>query len=109
MFFNVLVILLCTCSLFLCLRSILRAELLKYETEHLLGRFVCSLVNLGLIYIPRNYDMALTFGEKLEFLNLWYVMICINDCLIIGGSSIKLVLEMKKIASEYLWDHCRLV
>ena len=53
--------------------------------------------------------MALTFGEKLEFLNLWYVMICINDCLIIGGSSIKLVLEMKKIASEDLWDHCRLV
>ena len=57
----------------------------------------------------RNYDMALTVGEKLEFLNLWYVMICINDCLIIGGSSIKLVLEMKKIASEDLWDHCRLV
>ena len=52
--------------------------------------------------------MALNVGEKFEFLNLWYVMICVNDCLIIAGSSVKLVLE-SKICKEELWDVCRLV
>ena len=92
-FLNLLVILLCLSSFLLCMRSLFRAEMLKLETNYLL---------------LRNYDMALTVGEKLEFLNLWYVMICVNDFLIIGGSSVKLMLELKQTEQD-LWDLCRLV
>ena len=48
----------------------------------------------------RNYGISLTISEKLEFLNLWYVMICVNDSLIIGGSSMKVLLETKYTSEE---------
>jgi len=93
MSFNLVIIALCLSSLCLCLRSLLRAGMLKLEMEYLL---------------MRNYDMSLTTGEKLEFLDLWYVIICVNDCLIIGGSVFKLLLESKN-ASEDMWDSCSLM
>jgi len=93
MIFNLLVIIISAASFYLCLRSLLRAVMLRMETEYIL---------------MRNYGIALTLSEKLEFLNLWYVMICLNDCLIIGGSSIKIFLETKA-TSEELWDTCSLM
>ena len=54
----------------------------------------------------RNYGSYLTTSEKLEFLNLWYVTICVNDILIIVGSAFKLALELKSTGEDY-WDICR--
>ena len=54
----------------------------------------------------RNYGSYLTTSEKLEFLNLWYVTICVNDILIIVGSAFKLALELKSTEEDY-WDICR--
>ena len=93
MIFNLMVIIICLTSLYLCIRSLLRAGMLKMETQYIL---------------LRNYGISLTISEKLEFLNLWYVMICVNDSLIIGGSSIKVLLETK-YTSEELWDTCSLM
>eukprot|EP00092_Neocalanus_flemingeri_P041214 GFUD01044874.1.p1 GENE.GFUD01044874.1~~GFUD01044874.1.p1 ORF type:complete len:647 (+),score=101.15 GFUD01044874.1:110-2050(+) len=93
MFHNTLVIILCSSSLILCLRSLLRAELLKYEAE---------------LFLERIYGLTLTSSEKLDFLNLWYIAICVNDCLIIAGSAIKLLLELKTTGEDY-WDMCSLM
>jgi len=92
-FLNLGVILISFSSLLLCLRALLRAQLLKHET----GTF-----------LNRSYGWTLTVNERLEFLNLWYVMICTNDCLIIIGSIIKQLIESKSIVGD-MWDVCSLM
>jgi len=92
-FLNLGVILICVSSLLLCLRALLRAQLLKHET----GSF-----------LHRAYGWNLTVNERLEFLNLWYVMICTNDLLIIIGSIIKQLIESKSIVGD-MWDVCSLM
>jgi len=87
------VILLCLSSLLLCLRALLRAQLLKHEAGMFLGR---------------NYSWTFTVSERMEFLNLWYVMICTNDCLIIMGSIIKQLIETRSIVGD-MWDICSLM
>ena len=90
-FLNLFVIVLCLSSLLLCLRALLRAQLLKHEAS---------------IFLSRHYGWSLTVHERLEFLNLWYVMICTNDCLIIMGSIIKQLIESRSIVGD-MWDMCR--
>ena len=92
-FLNLFVICLSLSSLLLCLRALLRAQLLKHET---------------MIFLSRHYDWVLTVQERCEFLNLWYVMICTNDCLIIMGSVIKQLIESRSIVGD-MWDMCSLM
>jgi mucolipin 3 len=37
----------------------------------------------------------LTLSDKIEFINLWYIMIVINDLLSISGCIAKLLIETK--------------
>jgi len=92
-FLNLVVIILCFGSLLLCMRALLRAQLLKHEVG---------------LFLNRNYNWTLTVSERLEFLNLWYVMICTNDCLIIMGSIIKGLIENRSIVGD-MWDICSLM
>lgn len=87
---NLLVILICTTSLGLCSRAIYRAQLLKFETMN---------------FFKKTYGKALSLEGKLEFLNLWYVMIIVNDLLIIIGSAIKEQIERKHFGSDH-WNIC---
>ena len=93
MLLNMFVIALSTGSLLLCLRALLRAQLLKHETT---------------IFLSRHYGWVITVGESCQFLNLWYVMICINDCLIIMGSVIKQLIESRSIVGD-MWDMCSIM
>ena len=90
-FLNIFVILLSLASLLLCLRALLRAQLLKHESES---------------FLSRHYNWTFTVSERMEFLSLWYVMICANDCLIIMGSVIKQLIESRYLMGD-LWDMCR--
>ena len=90
-FLNIFVILLSLASLLLCLRALLRAQLLKHESES---------------FLSRHYNWTFTVSERMEFLNLWYVMICTNDCLIIMGSVIKQLIESRSLVGD-MWDMCR--
>jgi len=90
---NLVVIILCLSSLLLCLRALLRAQLLKHEAG---------------VFLARNYNWTFTMSERMEFLNLWYVMICTNDCLIIMGSIIKGLIETRSIVGD-MWDICSLM
>jgi len=87
---NYVVIAICAFSLVLCLRALMRAQLLRVETQH---------------FFKVKYHSDLTFEEHFEFLNLWYVAICINDVLIIVGSTIVLMIETKRSTAD-LWDFC---
>ncbi|XP_043240028.1 mucolipin-3-like [Amphibalanus amphitrite] len=77
---NVLVIVVCAVSLVMCVRALYRAQLLRQETDQVMRKF---------------FDYSLTTEEHLRFLNLWYVLIIINDGLIILASLMKIQLENK--------------
>jgi len=87
---NLLVILICTISLLLCSRAIYRAQILKFET---------------ISFFKKTYGTTLSFEGRLEFLNFWYIMIFINDLLIIIGTVIKEQIERKHSDSDH-WNIC---
>ncbi|KAK5641988.1 hypothetical protein RI129_008155 [Pyrocoelia pectoralis] len=75
---NVLVIIICTVSFVLCSRALWRAQQLKVITNN---------------FFKVNYRRELNDCDKTEFLNMWYIMIIVNDVLIIIGSGIKEQIE----------------
>jgi len=87
---NLLVILICTISLLLCSRAIYRAQILKFET---------------ISFFKKTYGTTLSLEGRLEFLNFWYIMIFINDVLIIIGTIIKEQIERKHSDSDH-WNIC---
>lgn len=89
---NVLVILICTASMCLCSRAIYRAQLLKELTVQ---------------FFRSAYNKELSLDGKLEFLNIWYIMIIANDILIIMGSAIKEQIERNQFTNDQ-WNVCSL-
>uniref|UniRef100_A0A668A2Z6 Mucolipin TRP cation channel 1 n=1 Tax=Myripristis murdjan TaxID=586833 RepID=A0A668A2Z6_9TELE len=87
-FFDVLVAFVCLLSLLLCGRSILRGVLLQHEYvqffKHRLGRRV-------------------SWGDRMEFINGWYILLIISDMFTIVGSFIKIGIESKNLSS---YDVC---
>lgn len=89
---NILVILICSASLILCSRAIYRAQLLKELTVQ---------------FFKRAYNKELSLDGRLEFLNIWYIMIIVNDILIIMGSAIKEQIERNQFTNDQ-WNVCSL-
>lgn len=89
---NILVILICSASFLLCSRAIYRAQLLKELTVQ---------------FFRRAYNKELSFDGRLEFLNVWYIMIIVNDLLIILGSAIKEQIERNQFTNDQ-WNVCSL-
>ncbi|KPJ02154.1 Mucolipin-3 [Papilio xuthus] len=89
---NILVILICSASLMLCSRAIYRAQLLKELTVQ---------------FFRRAYNKELSWDGRLEFLNIWYIMIIVNDLLIIMGSAIKEQIERNQFTNDQ-WNVCSL-
>ncbi|XP_003443211.1 mucolipin-1b [Oreochromis niloticus] len=87
-FFDVLVAIVCVLSLLLCGRSILRGVLLQHEYvqffKHKLGRSV-------------------SWGDRMEFINGWYILLIVSDMFTIIGSFIKIGIESKNLSS---YDVC---
>ncbi|TNN83715.1 Mucolipin-1 [Liparis tanakae] len=86
--FDVAVALVCTLSLLLCGRSILRGISLQREYVQFfrdtLGRKVCC-------------------ADRMEFINGWYILLIISDIFTITGSIIKIGIESKNMSS---YDVC---
>nr|NVI71360.1 transient receptor potential cation channel, mucolipin ortholog [Cucujiformia] len=87
---NYLVIFICLLSFVLCGRAIWRAQQLRGITE---------------AFFRTNFNKSLSVGDKRKFFNLWYVMIIINDVLIIIGSSIQEQIEKEEFTSDQ-WNVC---
>ncbi|XP_021924112.1 mucolipin-3-like isoform X2 [Zootermopsis nevadensis] len=86
---NSLVIVICSISLILCCRAIYRAQQLKLVT---------------MAFFQKVYKKELSAEGQCEFLNLWYIMIIVNDILIILGSAIKEQIERKFAGDQ--WNIC---
>lgn len=89
---NILVIIICFVSFGLCTRAIYRAQLLRLKTSE---------------FFYMHFGTDLSAEGKMEFLNLWYVMIILNDVLLIIGSSLKEQIERKHFAADE-WNNCSL-
>nr|NVI71442.1 transient receptor potential cation channel, mucolipin ortholog [Cucujiformia] len=87
---NYLVIVICLTSCVLCGRAIWRAQQLKNLTDS---------------FFSKHFNKGLTSIDKSKFLNLWYVMIIVNDVLIVIGSSIQEQIEKEEFTSDQ-WNIC---
>ncbi|XP_041359222.1 mucolipin-3-like isoform X2 [Gigantopelta aegis] len=76
--FDGFVIGVCILSCALCLRSVYRAQKLRKET---------------VIFFNNRFGKQLSMSDKSEFINLWYLLIIINDILTVTGSAFKIQLE----------------
>ncbi|XP_072239589.1 mucolipin-1a isoform X3 [Leuresthes tenuis] len=89
--FDVAVALLCVLSLVLCGRSILRGIMLQQEFVQ---------------YFKETLDRKVCWGDRLEFINGWYILLIVSDIFTITGSIIKIGIESKNISS---YDVCAIL
>ncbi|XP_071508276.1 mucolipin-3-like [Diadema antillarum] len=90
-FLDILVISLCLLSAILCIRSIVKAQKLKRKTVK---------------FFKEHFNAKLSRSERMEFLNLWYVLIIVNDICTIAGSAFKILIEVRN-TNDY--DSCSLL
>ncbi|KJH50410.1 hypothetical protein DICVIV_03421 [Dictyocaulus viviparus] len=79
-FVDIIVLFLCLFSLILCFRALIKAQLLKIKTVD---------------FFESMFRTKISVSDQLDFLNLWYVMIVINDLLIIVGTVSKISIEFR--------------
>ncbi|KAG8555245.1 hypothetical protein GDO81_017639 [Engystomops pustulosus] len=89
--FDGFVILTCLTSLILCTRSIILAVKLQ-------RRFVGFFIH--------RYNRKVSSGDRLEFINGWYIMVIISDLMTIIGSVMKMEIKAKNLTS---YDVCSLL
>lgn len=87
---SAVVAIVCFISFVLCCRALMRGQLLARETSN---------------FFEARYKVKLSRCELMQFLNLWYVVICVNDILIIIGTVLKELIEARRTNSD-LWDFC---
>lgn len=89
--FDLFVAVICGLSLVLCGRSIIRGIILQNEFVQ---------------YFRRSLDRSVCWGDRLEFINGWYLLLIISDVLTIIASFIKIAIETKNLAS---YDVCSIL
>jgi mucolipin len=90
---NWLVIIFCFISFILCVRSLFKGQTLRKETQSFFNRFLRK---------------SLTFHEKMDFIDLWIVMIIINDLMILTASILKMQMETQAIENS-LYNTCSIL
>ncbi|XP_063701086.1 mucolipin-3-like isoform X3 [Culicoides brevitarsis] len=90
---NFFVIIICCLSFGLCARALYRAQLLRIDTQS---------------FFVNHFGQELSWDGKMEFLNVWYIMICVNDVLLILGSALKEEIERSHFTSNE-WNNCSLL
>uniref|UniRef100_A0A3Q4G7U8 Mucolipin TRP cation channel 1a n=1 Tax=Neolamprologus brichardi TaxID=32507 RepID=A0A3Q4G7U8_NEOBR len=89
--FDIIVVLICMLSLVLCGRSIIRGIMLQWEFVQ---------------FFKTTLDRKVCWGDRLEFINGWYILLIISDIFTITGSFIKIGIETKNISS---YDLCAIL
>ncbi|GAU87601.1 hypothetical protein RvY_00426-1 [Ramazzottius varieornatus] len=85
------ILVVCIASLLLCLRALYNAEVLKGSV---------------IVFFRQQLGVELTKDERMEFINLWYVMIVVNDILTICGTVVKLRISSATITELSLYNAC---
>ncbi|XP_068520562.1 mucolipin-1 isoform X2 [Anas acuta] len=91
LFFDVVVILVCSLSFILCARSIIRGLLLQHEFSR---------------FFRRRYGQSVCLSDRMEFLNGWYILLVISDVLTVLGTIMKIGIESKNFAG---YDVCSIL
>ncbi|KAM3865524.1 mucolipin-1a [Diretmus argenteus] len=86
--FDVAVALVCMLSLLLCGRSILRGIMLQHEFVR---------------FFRESLSRKVSWADRMEFINGWYILLIISDILTIIGSIIKIGIDSKNMSS---YDLC---
>ncbi|XP_068599930.1 mucolipin-3 [Brachionichthys hirsutus] len=86
--FDCLIVIMCITSFTLCTRSVINGIQLQFEYT---------------LSCRQNSAKEVTWSEKLEFLNGWYILIIVSDTLSIIGSILKIEIQTKAVAS---YDIC---
>ncbi|XP_072552320.1 mucolipin-3 isoform X1 [Salminus brasiliensis] len=89
--FDVVIILTCLASLVLCTRSVSTGVQLQFEYA---------------IFFARHYGKRVSWSDRLEFINGWYILIIISDTLTITGSVLKIAIQLKALTS---YDVCSIL
>uniref|UniRef100_A0A8C3LXE2 Mucolipin 1 n=1 Tax=Chrysolophus pictus TaxID=9089 RepID=A0A8C3LXE2_CHRPC len=91
LFFDVVVIVVCSLSFILCARSIIRGLMLQHEFSQ---------------FFQRRYNQSVCLSDRMEFLNGWYILLVISDVLTVLGTIMKIGIESKNIAD---YDVCSIL
>uniref|UniRef100_A0A3P9JFS0 Mucolipin-1 n=1 Tax=Oryzias latipes TaxID=8090 RepID=A0A3P9JFS0_ORYLA len=86
--FDCLVVVVCVLSLLLCGRSVLRGIFLQHEYVQ---------------FFKHKLARVVSWGDRMEFINGWYILLIISDMFTIIGSFIKIGIESKTLSS---YDVC---
>ncbi|CAN9505952.1 unnamed protein product [Ophioblennius macclurei] len=90
-FFDLLVALVCLLSLLLCGRSVARGVALQSEYVR---------------FFQRKSGRGAAWGDRLEFVNGWYILLIVSDTFTVAGSFIKIGIESKTMSS---YDVCSIL
>uniref|UniRef100_A0AC35TYH8 SH3 domain-containing protein n=1 Tax=Rhabditophanes sp. KR3021 TaxID=114890 RepID=A0AC35TYH8_9BILA len=82
---DIIVLAFCIFSLILCIRAVIKAQLLKTTT---------------LDFFEETFKKKLSVNDQMNFLNMWYLMIIANDVLIILGTVCKVTIEFKDFDND---------
>ncbi|XP_074545125.1 mucolipin-3 [Halichoeres trimaculatus] len=91
MSFDSLVILACFTSFILCLRSVINGIQLQFEFN---------------IFFHAYYSKIVSWSDRMEFVNGWYILIIISDTLTIAGSVLKIGIQTKYLTN---YDVCSIL
>ncbi|XP_043086288.1 mucolipin-3 isoform X2 [Puntigrus tetrazona] len=89
--FDVTVILILLLSLLLCTRSVKAGVQLQFEYTE---------------FFSVHYGKRVCVSDRMEFINGWYILIIISDVLTITGSLLKIIIQLKAVAS---YDLCSIL
>ncbi|XP_051630260.1 mucolipin-1 isoform X5 [Manacus candei] len=91
LFFDVVVILVCSLSFVLCARSIIRGLLLQLEFSR---------------FLRRRHGRSVSVSDRMEFLNGWYILLVVSDVLTVLGTLMKIGIEAKNFSG---YDVCSIL
>uniref|UniRef100_A0A8C1Y604 Mucolipin 3 n=1 Tax=Cyprinus carpio TaxID=7962 RepID=A0A8C1Y604_CYPCA len=89
--FDVIVILILMLSLLLCARSVKAGVHLQFEYTE---------------FFSIHHGKHVSFSDRMEFINGWYILIIVSDVLTISGSLLKIIIQLKAVAS---YDLCSIL
>uniref|UniRef100_A0A3Q3KKA7 Uncharacterized protein n=1 Tax=Monopterus albus TaxID=43700 RepID=A0A3Q3KKA7_MONAL len=89
--FDSVVILACFTSLILCTRSVINGILLQFEFN---------------TFFHTYYYKRVTWSDRMEFVNGWYILIIVSDMLTVVGSALKIGIQTKFLTN---YDVCSIL
>ncbi|XP_036940867.1 mucolipin-3 [Acanthopagrus latus] len=91
LFFDSVVILACFASLILCTRSVVNGVQLQLEFN---------------TFFHAYYNKIVSWSDRMEFVNGWYILIIVSDTLTIAGSALKIGIQTKYLTN---YDVCSIL